>query len=222
MTAKTTRGYKGLGMEGFIARWYARNTEGASRHREVAERVAGSLADGAHVLEVAPGPGYLAIELAKFGRFQVAGLDISKTFVQIASDNAAKAGVTVAFHQGDAAAMPFDADSFDAIVCMAAFKNFAQPVRALNEMYRVLKSGGKALIIDLRPDVSDQAIDAEVKKMRLSWVSSLMTKLTFKHMLRKRAYSREQLRDMASQTPFKTCEIRDESIGFEVSLRKSL
>src|SRR5581483_7363071 len=104
MSTKTTKGCKGLGMEGFIARWYARNTEGASRHREVAERIAGSLTDGAHVLEVAPGPGYLAIELAKFRRFQVAGLDISQTFVQIASDNAAKAGVAVTFHHGDAAA----------------------------------------------------------------------------------------------------------------------
>ncbi|HTU93336.1 MAG TPA: class I SAM-dependent methyltransferase [Gemmataceae bacterium] len=220
MTTQTKKGHKGRGMEGVIARWYARNTENASRHREVADRIAGSLADGARVLEVAPGPGYLAIELAKRGRFQVAGLDISKTFVQIAADNAAKAGVTVAFHHGDAAAMPFDADSFDAIVCMAAFKNFTEPVRALNEMCRVLKVGGRALIIDLRPDVSDAEIAVEVQKMKLGWFSSLLTKLTFKHMLRKRAYSREQLRDMAAQTPFKTCEIREESIGFEVSLGK--
>jgi|SRR5579884_546705 len=220
MTTKTKKGYKGLGMEGFIARWYARNTEGATRHREVAERIASGLTDGAHILEVAPGPGFLAIEVAKFGRFQVAGLDISKTFVQIASENAAKAGVAVTFYQGDAAAMPFSADVFDLIVCMAAFKNFTEPVQALNEMYRVLNNGGRALIIDLRPDVSDEAIVAEVKKMKLSWFSSLMTKLTFKHMLRKRAYSREQLRDMISQTPFKTCDIREDSIGFEVSLGK--
>jgi ubiquinone/menaquinone biosynthesis C-methylase UbiE len=220
MTTNTKKGYKGIGMEGIIARWYARNTEKASRHREVAEKIAGCLADGAYVLEVAPGPGYLAIELAKLGRFEVAGLDISKTFVQIAGENAAKAGVNVAFHHGDAAAMPFSADTFDLIVCMAAFKNFAQPVRALNEMYRVLKAQGKALIIDLRPDVSDDEIAVEVKKMNLSWFSSLMTKLTFKHMLRKRAYSREQLRDMISQTPFKSCEIRGQSLGFEVTLGK--
>jgi ubiquinone/menaquinone biosynthesis C-methylase UbiE len=220
MTRKTKKGYKGLGMEGFIARWYARNTEKASRHREVAQSIASSLPDGAYVLEVAPGPGYLAIELAKLRRFEVAGLDISKTFVQIAADNAAKAGVAVTFHHGDAAAMPFSADSFDLIVCMAAFKNFAQPVRALNEMYRVLKAGGKALIIDLRPDVSDEEIATEVKKMQLSWFSALMTKLTFKHMLRKRAYSREQLRDMVSQTQFKNRDIRGEALGFEVTLGK--
>jgi ubiquinone/menaquinone biosynthesis C-methylase UbiE len=221
MTAKTKKGYKGLGMEGVIARWYARNTaKDPSRFHDTAERIAGSLADGARILEVAPGPGYLAIDLAKRGRFEVVGLDISKTFVEIATENAAKAGVTVAFHHGDAANMPFDADSFDCIVCMAAFKNFTEPVRALNEMHRVLKPEGRAVIIDLRPDVSLDEIDSEVKKMKLGWISSVMTKLTFKYMLCKRAYSREQLRDMASQTPFKTCEIREDSIGFEVSLSK--
>jgi ubiquinone/menaquinone biosynthesis C-methylase UbiE len=220
MTTQTKKGHKGMGMEGFVARWYARNTENASRHHEVAEKIAGSLADGSHLLEIAPGPGYLAIELAKSGRFHVTGLDISKTFVQIASDNAAKAGVSVAFQHGDAAYMPFDGDSFDAIVCMAAFKNFAEPVRALNEMHRVLKPGGKAIIIDLRPDVSDEEIAVEVKRMKLSWFSSLMTKLTFKYMLRKRAYSREQWQSMVSQTPFQTYEIGGESLGFEVSLGK--
>jgi ubiquinone/menaquinone biosynthesis C-methylase UbiE len=220
MTTKVKKGYKGLGMEGFIARWYARNTEQSDRFCKVADRIAGSLVDGARILEVAPGPGYLAIEIAKRGRFHVAGLDISKTFVQLATDNAAKAGVSVAFHRGDAAAMPFDADSFDRIVCMAAFKNFSDPVGALNEMCRVLKPGGKAVVIDLRPDVSNAEIDAEVKKMKLGWIGSLMTRLTFKHMLRKRAYSQEQLRSMAAQTPFSTCEIREDSIGFEVSLIK--
>jgi hypothetical protein len=56
--------------------------------------------------------------------------------------------------------------------------------------------------------------------MKLGWFSSVMTRLTFKYMLCKRAYSREQLRDMATQTPFKTCEVREDSIGYEVSLGK--
>ena len=86
--------------------------------------------------------------------------------------------------------MPFDAESFDRIVCMAAFKNFSDPVGALHEMCRVLKSGRGSVHHHLRPDVTNAEIDVEVKKMRLGWVSSIMTKLTFKHMLRKRAYSR--------------------------------
>jgi ubiquinone/menaquinone biosynthesis C-methylase UbiE len=218
-TAKSTKAYKGLAMEGFIARWYARNTAGRD-HRKTAELVAGQVTAGGSILEVAPGPGYLAIELAKLGPYRVSGLDISQSFVQIASANARAAGVEVAFHHGDAAHMPFPPDSFDFLVCQAAFKNFSNPVEALGEMHRVLKPGGKALILDLRPDATSEAIKAEIKKMGLGWFNSLLTKLVFKHCLLKRAYSQEQFRQMASQTPFKTCDIEADGIGLAVSLVK--
>jgi ubiquinone/menaquinone biosynthesis C-methylase UbiE len=220
LTTKSTKGYKGLPMEGFIARWYARNTAGRD-HRKSAELVAGQVATGGSILEVAPGPGYLAIELAKLGRYRVVGLDISQSFVEIASTNAQGAGVAVPFHHGDAARMPFAADSFDFIVCQAAFKNFSEPVQALGEMHRVLKPGGKALILDLRPDAPSEAINAEIKKMGLGWFNSLMTRLVL-HRLLKRAYSQEQFRQMASQTPFKICEIQEEPLGLAVAFAKQV
>jgi ubiquinone/menaquinone biosynthesis C-methylase UbiE len=116
--------------------------------------------------------------------------------------------------------MPFAPDSFDFIVCRAAFKNFSQPVQALNEMHRVLKPGGKALILDLRPDASTEAINAEVKKMGLGWFNSLVTRLILRYGLVKRAYSQEQFRQMASQTPFKVCEIQEDPFGLAVTLTK--
>src|SRR5205085_8517455 len=130
-----------------------------------------------------------------------------RTFVEMATRNAAEAGVAVTFQHGNAACMPFEADSFDFVVCRAAFKNFSEPVKALTEMHRVLKPGGQALILDLRPDASPDAIRAEVAKMNLGWFNALLTRLTFKHMLVKRAWSPEQFRQMASQTPFQTCDI---------------
>lgn len=221
--ARPKKAYRGIGMEGAVARWYARNTgKGRQResYRESAALVAGRIAPGASVLEVAPGPGYLAIELARLGDYRVTGLDISRTFVEIATRNAAAAGVAITFRHGNASAMPFGPDSFDFVVCRAAFKNFTEPVQALAEMHRVLKPGGRALIIDLRPDASPQAIDAEVRKMALGWFNTLLTKLTFKHMLVKRAYSPEQFRLMVSQTPFHTCEILEEPLGLAVWLTK--
>jgi ubiquinone/menaquinone biosynthesis C-methylase UbiE len=217
---KAGKGYRGLPMEGLVARWYARNTgRNLADYRKSAELVAAQVPAGARVLEVAPGPGYLAIELAKLGPYQVVGLDISRSFVQMATANARSAGVAVAFHHGDAARMPLDPESFDFIVCRAAFKNFSNPVGALAEMYRVLAPGGKALILDLRPDASAEAIAAHVKGMGLGWFNSLLTRLTLS-MLRKRAYSAEQFRQMASQTAFQTCEIHEDPIGQSVSLTK--
>ena len=62
----TVKGYKGLPMEGLIATWYARNTgRDTRRFMDTARLVAARARPGGDVLEVAPGPGYLAIEMAR-------------------------------------------------------------------------------------------------------------------------------------------------------------
>jgi ubiquinone/menaquinone biosynthesis C-methylase UbiE len=218
---KAGKGYKGLGMEGLLARWYAGITaKNLADYRKSAEMVAGLVGAGGSVLEVAPGPGYLAIELARLGPYRIVGLDISHSFVRLAAENARRAGVAVEFRQGDVACMPFEADAFDFLVCRAAFKNFADPLQALREMCRVLKPGGQALILDLRKDASAEAVNAHVRGMGLGWFNSLLTRWAFKYVLLKRAYSPEQFREMASQTPFQRCEIQADSFGLAVTLTK--
>src|SRR5262249_46389944 len=65
---RAKKGYKGLPLEGWLARWYARNTARTMReYEQLAQALAGKLTSGVSVLEVAPGPGYLAIALAKLG-----------------------------------------------------------------------------------------------------------------------------------------------------------
>jgi len=59
--------YGGIQMEGPIARWYARTTRDRRDYPITARAIAAQLPDGGDVLEVAPGPGYLAIELARLG-----------------------------------------------------------------------------------------------------------------------------------------------------------
>jgi ubiquinone/menaquinone biosynthesis C-methylase UbiE len=143
-------------MEGRTARWYARQRGSASQLQEYRRRAAEltrGLPASAYILEVAPGPGYHAIELARLG-YPVTGLDISRTMVEIAIERARADGVSVDFRHGDAAAMPFPDGSFDLIVCQAAFKNFLDPVAALDEMHRVLRPGGTAVIRDLNADAT--------------------------------------------------------------------
>jgi ubiquinone/menaquinone biosynthesis C-methylase UbiE len=212
--------YKGMGMEGMIATWYAKNTgKSIAEFRDLAKRIAAQLRPGDRVLEVAPGPGYLAIELAPLGSYWITGLDVSRSFVRIASENAARARVEVDFREGDAAALPFAADVFDLIVCRAAFKNFSDPVGALREMHRVLRPGGRALIIDMRSDASGESIADEVAKMHLGRIDAFLTRTTLSA-LRKRAYSKPDFERMVQATPFGRCDIAEQPIGFEVGLVK--
>lgn len=214
--------FKGPEMEGPVARWYARVRGTKSQidaYRKQASELTAGLPDGATVLEVAPGPGYLTIEIARLGRFHVSGLDISHTFVEIAGKNARAAEVRVDFRQGDVAAMPFAAESFDLVVCQAAFKNFTLPNSALSEMYRVLRRGGTAVIQDMSRNATHADIDSEVKAMELGPVSTFTTKATLE-MLRRRAYSPAKFAQLAAGSPFTTCQIATAGIGLEVRLRK--
>jgi ubiquinone/menaquinone biosynthesis C-methylase UbiE len=222
MSTKTTKDYVGLAMEGRIATWYARNVgKDIADYRRGARIIAERIPAGSAVLEVAPGPGYLSIELARLGKYSITGLDISKTFVEIATQKAREAGVSIDFREGSVQRMPFGGNVFDGIYCRAAFKNFADPLKALNEMHRVLKPGGQALIIDLRADASDAEIDTCVNNMGLGFVDTLTTKWTFKFWLLKRAYTPRGLEKLAAQSHFKGCEMHKNDLGMEVWLQKA-
>jgi ubiquinone/menaquinone biosynthesis C-methylase UbiE len=219
MSDAPSKPYKGRGMEGFVASWYARQTANDSEEfARVARRIVAHLNSGSRVLEVAPGPGYLAIELAKLTGGRVTGLDISRSFVRIAADNARQAGVRVDFEQGDAADLPFPDGQFDFIVCRAAFKNFTRPLMALNEMHRVLKDHGTALIIDLRKDFSRRALNEYVSGR--GPFNAAIIKLTFHTLLKTRAYTKESIAGLVAQSQFGRGDIRLDPIGFELWLRK--
>lgn len=219
MTATVQKGYKGMGMEGSVARWYDKTTrKDMPEFRKLAERLRAVLPDGSDVLELAPGPGFLSIEMAKGGKLRVIGLDISKTFVGLARRNAAEAGVKVNFIEGNASAMTFVDSSFDFLVCRAAFKNFSQPQKAFQEMYRVLRPGGTALVIDLLRDTPMSAISAYVDNIGVGLVNRIMMKSTFRHVLLKRAYTTQEFTQMLAKIPFRKTEMRQVpgGVGIEI------
>ena len=209
-------------MEGMIARWYAKNTGRAPEQKAIFHKVKDQLKPDAHILEVAPGPGFLAIEFAKAGSYRVAALEISKTFIEIARENAAKANAAVDFHHGNASDMPFEGNSFDFIICVAAFKNFAEPVEAIREMYRVLTPGGKACIIDLRRDVSVEKIDRHIKEdLQMRGFNAWMTRFIFRSTLIKNAYTKAEIQDFVSQTDFRRATIVEDALGMDIWLEKN-
>jgi len=217
----TAKAYKGVAMEGLIASWYSKITlKDIHRHQLIAARMVKKIPAGGRVLEIAPGPGYFCIELARLGPYQITGLDISKSFVEMARKNAAAAGLQAEFRLGDAANMPFDPGTFDFAFCQAAFKNFTRPVQAIAEIYRVLRPGGVGVIVDLRSDALPSDIDREVDGMGLGRIDAVFTRWTFSAMLLKSAYSVDEMRSMVARTPFGQCKIDVSGVGFEVWLEK--
>jgi len=213
--------HKGAGMEGSVARWYTRTRRNdMDDFRRQAQAVARQLHTGFNVLEVAPGPGFFAIELAKLGDFRITGLDISRTFVEIAEENAQVAGVKIDFRFGNASSLPFPRDSFDFLYCAAAFKNFSEPVKALDEMHRVLRPRGEALIADLRKDVSLEELDTYLQQSGRGHLDLWVTKWIFRSMLIQRAYTRDQFLNMAEQSRFGSCQITASAIGYELRFSK--
>ena len=213
--ASTLKAYKGMGMEGSTARWYDRTTrKDLPDIRELAARIAALVPPASQILEVAPGPGFLSIELARRG-LHVRAVDISKTFVEIVRRNAAAENATVDIQQGNASALPLPDACVDFVVCRAAFKNFTEPVKAMAEMRRVLHPGGTALLIDMRRDVSLADIKRYVDKLGVNWLNRRFMMFVFRHMLIKRAYPLDEIRSMAAEAGWSDPRIQTAPLGFE-------
>lgn len=218
---KNSRRKKDLTITGRMARWYDKNTR-TSRLTEM-QRYAGLVSEyadtGASVLEVAPGPGYLSIDLAKRG-FSVTGVELSPDFVEIEKHNAQNEEVDIDFKQGNASALPLQDSTFDFIICSAAFKNFSEPLKTMQEMYRVLKPNGVALILDMNRNNTKEDIEQEMQKSAMKGFDRWFVKLSFKTFLRNGAYTYEEFEKLIAQTDFPCHEIKKDGIGFQVWMYK--
>ncbi len=111
------------------------------------------VAAGMQVLDVACGTGEPAISLAaRANSAAVTGIDISPAPLKIAAQRAAERGRTnVRFQQADAQQLPFLNESFDLLTCRLGVMFFADAGRAFGEMQRVLKPGGRAVLLAWGP-----------------------------------------------------------------------
>ena len=102
---------------------------------------------GQRVLEVSFGTGYLLTRFA--GRCQAFGIDYNAAMAQTAKRNLQRRKLTADLQQADAAYLPYASHSFDTLVNTMAFSGYPDGVAALTEMGRVLKPGGKLVMIDI-------------------------------------------------------------------------
>jgi len=187
--------------------------------KEYAKLAASHVTNGGSVLEIATGPGYFCTELAKLGNYKITGLDISNDLVKIARTNAQQAGIKVDFLQGNASNIQFPDASFDFIFCSWAIKNFMEPQKVLNEMHRVLKPGGTALIIDLNHDADSQEWNRYSSSLGLKGMSALFMKLAFR-IQRSGAYTRNKFFELIKNSSFQRHDIQGVGINLYMYLFK--
>ena len=103
------------------------------------------------VLDVACGTGDFTIEIAEklAAGSEIIGVDISEGMMAIGRDKIAKAGVAAVMEMADCEALPYEGNSYDRISVGFGVRNFENLDISLNEMHRVLKPEGKAVILEL-------------------------------------------------------------------------
>lgn len=108
------------------------------------------------VLDIATGTGDFAIETALSLNAVVVGIDISKKMLERAEEKIAKRGLekTITLIEGAAESLPYTPESFDAVTVAFGVRNFENMEQGLSEMFRVLKRGGTAVILEFSQPVS--------------------------------------------------------------------
>jgi ubiquinone/menaquinone biosynthesis C-methylase UbiE len=120
--------------------WFERHVFGEENRPWACRQASGD------VLEVAVGTG---LNLPFYGpQARFTGIDLSPAMLEIARKRAADLGRQADLREGDAHNLTFDDDSFDSVVCTFSLCNIPDVDRAVDEMRRVLKPGGRLVLVD--------------------------------------------------------------------------
>jgi len=103
--------------------------------------------EGPRVLEISFGTGHLLARYA--GRFTTHAVDYNRRMVEVARRELRRAGVDASLVQGSVEDLPYADETFDSVVNTMALAGYPDGARALSEMRRVLRRGGRLVLIDV-------------------------------------------------------------------------
>mgnify|MGYP001106434796 CR=1 FL=1 len=145
---------------------------------------ASAVRPGTTVVDVGCGTGFLTqqVGMQTQGNAKIVGVDLSPSMLQIAKENLGKIGLleSVEFRVGDAENIPVDDNFADAVLGNMVLHHCPRPRRAISEMTRVLKPGGRLAVADLekhnerwlRDEMADRWLGFELKKVE-EWLEDV-------------------------------------------------
>jgi len=106
-------------------------------------------------LDVGCGTGFLSFELAARG-YRVTGIDFAPSMLAEARRKAAERAVAIRFEHGDAEQLTFPSQTFDLVITRHVLWTLPHPDLAIDEWIRVLRPGGRLVIVDSQADAASQ------------------------------------------------------------------
>jgi ubiquinone/menaquinone biosynthesis C-methylase UbiE len=188
------------------------------RHYDLIARDILNYCSGESILDVGTGPGWLLVKLhQRSPRLRVMGIDASPSMVAKAQKNMTNAGLSdiIEIKEGEASRMPFAEGFFDTVVSTGSIHHWKEPTDSLNEIYRVLKYGGYALMYDL---VSDTPMS--VLKERAHEFGRLKMLLLWLHTFEEPFYSCKDFKLLARPTLFKEGQTQFVGLFYCLILKK--
>lgn len=104
------------------------------------------------ILDVATGTADLALRLKRYRpEAEVIGVDFVPAMLELARRKAARQKLAIRLEEGDGLNLPYPDQSFDALTIAYGLRNFADYQRGLSEFYRVLRPGGRLVVLEFPP-----------------------------------------------------------------------
>jgi ubiquinone/menaquinone biosynthesis C-methylase UbiE len=158
------------------------------------------------LLDIGTGPAWLLLKLHQHTPgMKLVGIDSSSAMLTQARQNIKAAGLagTIEIKQGNADNVPFPNDSFDIVVSTGSLHHWKRPTAAFNEVYRVLKRSGLALMYDLVSDTPEQILNEARREFGRG-----KTFLFWLHSFEEPFYAQVDFRALAQPTLFKQGQTR--------------
>ena len=172
-----------------------------------------------NVLEIGPGPGYVGLEwLKRCPDAALTGCEISREMIKLAGKNARDYGFEskTGYVEGSCMQMPFSDSSFDAVFSNGSLHEWEDPIKAFNEINRVLRPEGILCITDMRRDVNPLIkwiiyFSTKPEEIRPGFLTSLNA-----------SYTVNEIKELLSQSELKNIAVSKEFFGLCISGKKSV